>query len=164
MTRDTIHATAVVLDGAGVLIRGESGAGKSTLALLLLDRAAALALPAALVGDDRIRLARAGDTLLARPHPALGDRIEVRGLGPCRAVAGADAAPIRLVVDLVARGPRLPEAPEPAGLLGLPLPRLVLDRRLLRSGLAPRLVLDALAGLTGGRHAAVLRLPWVDGP
>ncbi|MCJ2081304.1 HPr kinase/phosphorylase [Methylobacterium sp. J-090] len=164
MNADTIHATALVLDGAGVLIRGDSGSGKSTLALLLLDRAAMMALPASLVGDDRIRLVRESDTLLARPHPALRDGIEVRGLGLCRAVAGADAAPLRLVVDLVARGSRLPEAPAPANLLGVSLPRLVLDRRLLRSGLAPRLVLDALTGTRGGRHTAILRLPGVDGP
>ncbi len=164
MDTETVHATAVVLAAAGVLIRGASGSGKSTLALLLLDRADALALPGFLVGDDRIRLARAGDTLLARPHPALGDGIEVRGLGPCRAIAASGEAPIRLVVDLAARQPRLPEAAAPARLLGLALPRLVLDRRHLRSGLAPRLVLDALAEGAGAPHRGILRMPRADGP
>jgi serine kinase of HPr protein (carbohydrate metabolism regulator) len=159
VTQDTVHATAVTLGGAGVLIRGESGAGKSTLALLLLDRAITLALPATLVGDDRVCLAREDDALLARPHPALGGTIEVRGLGLCPVVAAVASARIHLVVDLVARAPRLPEAPAPADLLGCAVPRLVLDRRLLRTGLGPRLVLDALAGVTGGPHPAVLALP-----
>lgn len=159
MRQETIHATAVSLAGAGLLIRGESGAGKSTLALLLLDRAATLALPAALVGDDRIRLMREGADLVARPHPALDGTLEVRGLGLCRALVAAGAAPVRLVVDLVARVPRLPESPAPAMLLGLAVPRLVLDRRMLRAGLGPRLVLDALAGVAGGAHRAILTLP-----
>jgi len=161
---ESVHATALVLGGSGVLIRGASGAGKSTLALLLLDRAATLALPAALVGDDRVCLARAGGHLLARPHPALGGTFEVRGIGLCRAVAVAEAAPVRLVVDLVARTPRLPEPPSPALLLGLAVPHLVLDRRTLRAGLGPRLVLDALAGVAGGAHRAVLALPEMGGP
>jgi hypothetical protein len=159
VTDETVHATAVTLAGAGVLIRGESGAGKSTLALLLLDRAAGLGIEAALIGDDRVRLARDGEDILARPHPALGNTIEVRGLGLCRARAVADALAVRLVVDLVGRAPRLPEPPAPALLLGHRLPRLVLDRRLLRTGLGPRLVLDALAGVTGGVHRPILVLP-----
>lgn len=158
MDGETIHATGLALRGAGVIVRGASGSGKSTLALLLLDRAATLSLPAALIGDDRIRLARDGDTLLARRHPELGDGIEVRGLGLCRAVAVTEA-PVRLVVDLVARQPRLPEPAAPARLLGLALPRLVLDRRHLRSGLGPRLVVDALAELGIGAPGAILRMP-----
>ncbi|SFG35785.1 HPr kinase/phosphorylase [Methylobacterium gossipiicola] len=164
MPWETIHATAVSLVGAGVILRGDSGAGKSTLALLLLDRADTLALPAALVGDDRIRLAREGTDLIARSHPALGGTLEVRGLGLCRALAVVEAAPVRLVVDLVARRPRLPDTPDPALLLGLAVPRLVLDRRMLRAGLGPRLVLDALGGVAGGAHRGILALPEAERP
>lgn len=158
-----IHASCIAVAGAGILIRGASGAGKSTLALLLLDRAALTDRPAGLVGDDRIGLTRLGDTVLARPHPALGARIEVRGVGLLEATAASGSAPLRLVVDLVAARPRLPDAPMTGvDLLGLTLPGLTLDPATLRSGLAPRLVLDALAacqGVTGGTDGSVLMFP-----
>ncbi|MCJ2036718.1 HPr kinase/phosphorylase [Methylobacterium sp. J-068] len=165
---DTIHASCVAIDGAGILIRGASGAGKSTLALLLLDRAALLGLPAGLVGDDAIRLACEAGEVVARPHPALGARIEVRGLGILPVAAALPSAPLRLVVDLVDGLPRLPEAAMPAvTLLGLPLPGLLLDRALLHAGLGPRLALDALSacpGVARGTHRPVLTLPPGPGP
>ena len=165
---DTIHASCIALGSVGILIRGASGSGKSTLALLLLDRAALTGVDAGLVGDDRIRLVREAGSLVARPHPALGDRIEVRGLGLVRVTRSLDSAAIRLVVDLVAANPRLPDAAmPPVALLGIAVPGLVLDRAILQSGLAPRLVLDALAaciGVARGTHPAVLTLPPVPGP
>ncbi|NEU12331.1 hypothetical protein G3T14_09310 [Methylobacterium sp. BTF04] len=161
---ETVHATCVLLDRAGVLIRGASGSGKSTLALLLLDRAALSGVSTALIADDRVRLAREGDTLVARPHPALAGRIEVRGLGLCSAMMAGEMAHLRLVVDLVAERPRLPEAASgQIDLLGVGLPRLVLDAAVLRTGLAPRLVLDALAGMGGvaaGTHQTILDIPF----
>ncbi|AWN35656.1 HPr kinase/phosphorylase [Methylobacterium radiodurans] len=154
--RLTLHAACVVLGEAGVLIRGEAGAGKSSLALALLDRAGLSGRFAALVADDRVRLERHHDRLVGRAHPRLAGLIEVRGLG-ILAVAdlGHEALPAcvpRLVVDLVPAGPRLPEAgPEPARILGLDLPRLVVDRDLRDSGLAPVLVLAALFAGAAGR-------------
>lgn len=145
MTRLTAHATCVVLGEAGVLIRGASGSGKSSLALALLDRARLAGGFAALVGDDRVRLARHHDRLVARRHPRVAGLIEVRGLGIREAAglghAALPACVLRLAVDLVAAGPRLPE-PE-AGrtrILGLDLPCLVADRALRDSGLVPGLV------------------------
>ncbi len=158
-----IHATCVAVEGAGILIRGPSGAGKSTLALLLLDRAALAGRAAGLVGDDRIGLSRHDAVVMARPHPDLGAGIEVRGVGLLRATRALDSAPVRLVVDLVDARPRLPDAPMPGvDLLGLALPGLPLDPTILRSGLAPRLVLDALArcpGVTPGRDGSILAFP-----
>ena len=55
-----VHATCVVVDGAGVLIRGPSGSGKSTLARRLIELGQARGLEVALVGDDRIHLMRYG--------------------------------------------------------------------------------------------------------
>ena len=49
----TAHASAVVVGGHGVLIRGASGSGKSSLVLGLID---AQSPPAMLVADDRVRL------------------------------------------------------------------------------------------------------------
>lgn len=161
---ETVHATCIALGEAGVLIRGDSGTGKSTLALLLLDRADLIGIPAALVGDDRIRLTREGDDLTARPHPALAGRIELRGLGLCRVLACRDRVGLALVVDLVPAAARLPEAVSSAvDILEKRLPHLVLDGALLRCGLAPRLVLDALAGCAGvtfGTHRGILDLPF----
>jgi len=165
---DSVHATCIALGEAGLLIRGASGAGKSTLALLLLDRAALMQWPASLVADDRVRLTRAGDTVLAHADPTLGDQIEVRGLGLLPVAERLARVPVRLVVDCVADAPRLPESPlSRTPLLGLDLPALRLDAALLRSGLAPRLVLDALAacaGVASGTHPPVLRLPPLPRP
>ncbi|MGL6042504.1 MAG: HPr kinase/phosphorylase, partial [Sandaracinobacteroides sp.] len=44
----SFHATAVAINGAGVLLFGPSGAGKSDLALRLIDRGAVL------IADDRV--------------------------------------------------------------------------------------------------------------
>ncbi|MFC6772895.1 HPr kinase/phosphorylase [Methylobacterium gregans] len=152
----TAHATCVVLGEAGVLIRGESGAGKSSLALALLDRSQRVGNFAAFVADDRVRLERHHDRLVARPHPRLSGLIEVRSVG-IRAVADLGHAVLpacvtRLAVDLVASSPRLPE-PEAgqARILGLDLPRLVVDRRLRDSGLVPALVFAALFADAVGR-------------
>lgn len=156
LPRVTAHATCVVLGEAGVLIRGASGAGKSSLALALLERARLAGRFAALVADDRVRLERHHDRLVARPHPRLAGLIEVRSLGirqaadlGCEALGACVA---RLAVDLVEANPRLPEATAgPARILGLDLPRLVVDRPLRDSGLAPPLVFAALfAGLFAG--------------
>ena len=45
---EQIHATAVLLDGKGVVLRGPSGSGKSDLALRLIDEGAIL------IADDRV--------------------------------------------------------------------------------------------------------------
>lgn len=126
---ETVHASCVLLDEAGVLIRGPSGSGKSALCLALLDRFFLEGRHARLVGDDRIRLEAHHGRLVARPHPALAGLIEIRGLGPRRLARHAPAAVLRLVVDLVAEAERLPETPETALVLGVALPRLVLDPR-----------------------------------
>ncbi len=139
----TLHGACCALGGAGILIRGEAGAGKSSLALLL-----ATAEDGAFVADDRIVCVVVAGRVIARPHPALSGRVEVRGQGILSvADLGVSARPetaLDLVVDLVAAAPRLPE---PAGfedLLGVSLPRLVLDRGVRVAGLAPLLIRAAL--------------------
>ena len=94
-----MHATCVVVGEAGVLLRGEAGAGKSSLALALIERATLRGGFAALVGDDRVRLARCHGRVVARPHPAIAGRIEIRGHGIV-AVESVEACVLRLVVDL----------------------------------------------------------------
>lgn len=150
---ETVHASCVLLDEAGVLVRGASGAGKSALCLALLDRAGLEGRHARLVGDDRIRLEARHGRLIARPHPALAGLIEIRGHGIRRLTAHAPAAVLRLVVDLVAEAERLPGAGQTALLLGVTVPRLALDPRHPRE----YLIREALeAGVAMRTHPAAL--------
>src|SRR5215475_7809711 len=96
-----VHATAVAIGGAGVLLTGRPGSGKSDLALRLVDGGAAL------IADDQVMLQRDGDRLIAGfPDAApaeLRGRLEVRGLG-LMPVAPSAAMPLALVV-LLRSGP-----------------------------------------------------------
>ncbi len=118
MHTPTIHATAVALDGAAVLLLGPSGAGKSDLALRLIDRGWRL------VADDRVVLATAGGRLLASAPPVLAGLIEVRGLGimPEPTVA----APVALALDLAAAPDRLPD-PQYRSWHGVAVPVVAFD-------------------------------------
>lgn len=129
--RASIHATAVIIGEAGVLIRGPSGAGKSALALALIAAAARAGRFARLVGDDRVRLSVSHGRLIARGHPAVAGRIERRGQG-VEAAAHEAAAVVRLVIDLIeaAASARLPAEEElRQDILGLEIPRMTLISR-----------------------------------
>lgn len=94
VSRATLHATAVAVEGKGLLIMGASGAGKSTLALALIGMGARL------VSDDQTVLdCRDGGIILECPEPAMRGVIEVRGMGLIHAPI-ADASLLALVVDL----------------------------------------------------------------
>lgn len=116
-----IHATCVLLDAGGVLLRGPSGSGKSDLALRLTDRGAHL------VADDRVEIRRQDGWILAEAPANLRGLIEVRGVGIVRMPYVAEAR-IVLVADLVAGDAveRMPEDTETV-LLGEPVARLALD-------------------------------------
>ncbi|WP_294235472.1 HPr kinase/phosphorylase [uncultured Sphingomonas sp.] len=111
---ELVHATCVLIDGMGVMLRGASGAGKSDLALRLIDRGATL------IADDYVRAGVEDGHL----HVSVPDRIaglmEVRGVGilpmPYR-----PSARIALVIELVAAEDRLPE-PDETVIAGVPLP------------------------------------------
>ncbi|NHF71583.1 HPr kinase/phosphorylase [Paracoccus xiamenensis] len=133
---ETIHASAVALEGRGVLILGPSGSGKSSLALQLIG------LGGQLIGDDRIVLHRADDAIVASAPAALDGLIEARGIGLIRVPCGP--APLRLVVDLGRTEPeRLPPIRH-TSLMDMPLP-LVLGP--LTAHLSPAICLL----LRGGR-------------
>lgn len=132
----TIHASAVAVEGRGLLILGPSGAGKSSLALALMAQGALL------VADDRVLLdARDGQLIAACPPPLAG-RIEARGVGILSAAA-AGPVPVAQVVDLGrAETTRLPPR-RSITLMGIVLP-LVLGP--MGPHLAPALRQLLLAG------------------
>lgn len=126
-----VHATAVVVGEAGILIFGSSGAGKSALALALIARARERGQFAALVGDDRVWLTARGGRVVVAGAAHMAGRIERRGAG----IVAADwepAAVVRLVLELSPPNRpclRYPENPETLALAGVETPRLALDGR-----------------------------------
>ena len=112
-----MHATCVTVGARAVLIRGASGRGKSGLALQLL------AMGAVLVADDRTRLWRQGDALMADAPGSIRGRIEARGLGILR-VPSSGPVPVVLLVDLdVTATARLPPSAYET-VMGVVLPRI----------------------------------------
>ncbi|WP_370675315.1 HPr kinase/phosphorylase [Pleomorphomonas sp. PLEO] len=131
MIPQTVHATAVVIDETGVLIRGGSGTGKTSLAFALIDAARQDGVYAAFVADDRVALTAVNGRLLARCPETIAGLAERRGRG-IEKVEHVPAAVIRLVVDLVDAGAmaRLPEpAEEEAEIEELRLPRQAIPAR-----------------------------------
>ena len=135
-----LHATAIALDGVGVLLRGPPGSGKSDLALRLIDQGARL------IADDQTALVRRAGALYAAPPAAIAGRLEVRGLG----IVGVDHAtdvPVVAVFDLApsATIERLPE-PRSVELLAVPLPLLQLDPWTASAAAKVRLAVRQLRG------------------
>jgi HPr kinase/phosphorylase len=89
-----VHATAIAIEGAAILLRGPSGSGKSDLALRLIDGGARL------IADDQALLRRADNQVFVRAPAEIAGLIEVRGVGILH-VDLINEAPIALVVDLV---------------------------------------------------------------
>lgn len=145
-----IHATALVIGEAGVLIQGAPGSGKSALALACIAAAGAAGRFAALIGDDRVRLVARHGRLIAAGHPAIAGQIERRGLA-IEPALGCPLVVLRLAVSIVsdsAEAARLPRLPWSEANLtkidGVALPFLKIDARRGRFDQAA-LVLAALA-------------------
>ncbi|KFI33537.1 serine kinase [Haematobacter missouriensis] len=112
-----VHGSTVSVAGRGLLILGRSGSGKSGLVLQLM------AFGAELVADDRTRLLRREDIVMAMSPETIHGRVEARGVGILAAVA-AEAVPLALVTDLDRmEKARLPE-PRSHDVLGVALPLL----------------------------------------
>ena len=100
MSRQNIHATGLVLDGLGLILRGPSGAGKSLLALELIDEWDSRGLAARLVSDDRIDIEAGPKGLVMHAPKAIAGMIELRGRGIVERPFAPEAQ-LHLVVDLV---------------------------------------------------------------
>lgn len=112
------HASAVAIDGAGVLIAGPSGSGKSGLALQLV------AMGAVLIADDRTRISAPDGWPILHAPDRLAGVIEARGVGLLR-VPHVACAPLRLIVDMGAHETaRLPE-PKHSDIRGVAIPRVL---------------------------------------
>lgn len=90
---ETIHATAVAMEGRAVLITGPAGSGKSSLALELMAHGAAL------IADDGVILSAADGDVIASAPESIAGRIEARGIGILAARA-AGPSPVALVADM----------------------------------------------------------------
>ncbi|MEM8791319.1 MAG: serine kinase [Pseudomonadota bacterium] len=87
-----LHASAVAINGKGVLILGPSGSGKSALAADLISRGATL------ISDDQTLVSPAKPPLLSAPDSIKG-LIELHGTGLVR-LGHTTTAPVCLIVDL----------------------------------------------------------------
>jgi len=123
-----IHATALVLDGVGLILRGPSGAGKSLLALELLDEWEARGKSARLVSDDRVDLVAGTMGLTMKAPKAIEGLAELRGRGIVSRPFVAES-PLHLVIDLVDTLERMVEEDElTTELFGVAVPRAPVPR------------------------------------
>ena len=137
----SLHATAVSIDGRGLLIIGPAGAGKSSLAAQMIVAGAGL------IADDLVMLRRhGGDLHLARPTDATAS-LELRGIGPSPV---RPAMPVRCA-GAVLLAPSLHRLPEPEiwTLLGTDLP---LIRHPPTPDLYAKLIIWIRAGPLGTTH------------
>jgi len=116
-----IQATAVAVEGKGVVIIGPPGSGKSELALTLIDRGATL------IGDDGVCLRKHGEILFASPPPNIRGKFEIRNVGIVD--MPTCSAPVGIVLELEQNAPRFIESPEVQLWLGYSIPKLRLDAR-----------------------------------
>ncbi len=119
LSSETVHASAVAIDGRAVLITGLSGRGKSDLALRLIDRGAGL------VSDDYTVVRRVAGRLVATAPANIAGRIEVRGVGILD-LPNEEDVPVALIIDLDRDAERLPEAGETRMLAGFAIPVIAL--------------------------------------
>jgi len=115
-----LHATAVGINGAGILLLGSSGSGKSDLALRLIDRGATL------ISDDGV-LVETGDPLpFLRTAPNIAGMIEIRGVGIVK-MPFADSVPLNLAVAFAEPVQRLPPPLQSIDIAGHEVPLVLIS-------------------------------------
>ena len=98
---ESMHASLVVVNGYGVVIRGKSGVGKSEAVLELIQKGHSF------VADDTVVIKRIGNKYFGEPARITRGLLEARGIGliDVPRVYGystmKDQAEINLVIDLI---------------------------------------------------------------
>lgn len=136
VTAETLHATAVAIDGHGLVLSGPSGSGKSELALRLIDGGALL------VADDQLVCTAREGRLQLSPPPAIAGLLEVRGVGLVR-MPYATAWAV-LLLDCSTRPERMP-GPEHRRIAGIGIPCLAFDALAAAAPAKARLALGLAA-------------------
>ena len=132
MSKSSLHATCLEVEGAGVILFGASGSGKSDLALRLLDHGGSCdqgPAGAVLVGDDRVVVEAVGGRLRASSPPQIIGRLEVRGVGIV-VVPYTERTELRFAVRLDSTAPvqRIPDfARQTIEIAGIAIPELHLN-------------------------------------
>lgn len=144
MTEDLVHATAVSINGHGVLITGDSGSGKSDLALRLIDRGAVL------ISDDQVRLSQKNDIITLHRPAQIEGKIEIFGLGimECDSV---EQSGLKLCVKLSEQIERYPMDSQIETIAGIAIPFI---RVYSKMASAPIIVEFALKNILQGNHAS----------
>ena len=140
LSSETLHASAVALDGRAVLISGPSGSGKSDLALRLIDRGFVL------VSDDQTIVRKADERLIASAPPTIQGKLEIRGVGIVEMETAKDV-PIALFVELTSEIQRLPDDSRERLVLDVQIPLISVDAMAASAPSKVALALDRL-GLT----------------
>ncbi len=126
-----IHASALLIEGVGVLLRGTSGAGKSLLLLELIKRGEMLNRQAILIADDRVDLSVENDKIIISPPPKIAGLVELFGRGIIKKDY-IKKARLDLIVDLVKEIERMPEKSEFSTIFeGVKLARCIVPERRL---------------------------------
>ena len=101
-----IHATAVCIDQAAILLLGKPGAGKSDLALRLIMNKNAV-----LIADDRVDIVDENGVFKAFCPQNIKGLLEVRGVGICH-FPSIDSAEIKLIAQLIGQNEEITRYPE----------------------------------------------------
>jgi serine kinase of HPr protein (carbohydrate metabolism regulator) len=115
LSSETLHASAVSINGHAVLIEGLSGSGKSDLALRLIDRGAIL------VSDDYTIVRRVDGKLVASAPLNITGLFEVRGVGLLPMPFESDV-PVALIASIAQDIERLPEITTTRIVAGIAIP------------------------------------------
>jgi serine kinase of HPr protein (carbohydrate metabolism regulator) len=144
--RINLHATVVVANGTGLLIKGRSGSGKTSLALTLIDLCRARGSHACFVADDQVWLSVVNGRVVAHAPAEISGLVEMRGYGPAL-IAHEPRAVIDATITLV--------DPQDA-------PRVHLQESELQQGIIlPKLTLAA-ANSAGSARAVLAWIAEID--
>lgn len=78
---ENIHATAITIDGVGLLFLGPSGSGKSSLAFACLAEAKLMGCFGGLISDDRVLVSRREGAVIGTGFEQFRGLIELRYTG-----------------------------------------------------------------------------------